>query len=163
MLLKHGSSCICTKPPSCYRVGREFNFPNNTEKLLEANYKSDQEKLQTANNSQVSFDIKIIIWVIFLEYKFISITVTMRAVFHTPSTFNKGNLAACLHNSSQISLGNSTGFSWAEVSKWGLSFWIWSLPLGKQTNKIKTNQPTKQTNPQNPNLPIFEIVLYCVA
>lgn len=61
MLLKHGSSCICTKPPSCYRGGREFNFPNNTEKLLEANYKSDQEKLQTANNSQVSFDIKIII------------------------------------------------------------------------------------------------------
>lgn len=122
MLLKHRSISICTKPPS-YRGGREFNFPNNTEKWLEANYKSDQEKLQTANNSQFYFDIKIIVWVLFLECKFISITVTMRAVFHTLSTFNKGKIPACLQSSCRHNLHRShleIIMDFPEVSKWGL-------------------------------------------
>lgn len=60
-----------TKPPS-YIGGRELYFPSSMKKWLEANYKSDQEKLQTANKSLSYFDIEITtIWVIFLEYNYI--------------------------------------------------------------------------------------------
>lgn len=59
MLLRHGGRIYLEL--ASYRGGRELLLTSNTKKRLEANYTSDQEILQTVNNSLSYFDLKIII------------------------------------------------------------------------------------------------------
>lgn len=121
MLLRHGGRIYLE--PASYRGGRGLLLTSNTKKRLEANYTSDQEILQTVNNSLSYFDLKIIIWV--WKWNFTLLAHSIKEVYLPAFT------VLCRQNLHK-SVRNWIFLSLIEVSKSGLSFCTWNLPLKKK-------------------------------